>query len=914
MMTRGFGFALVVLAISMIVLVPTGTIAAEPATAARHVSVGPSDLEGPTSPVSSANFPATVPIEPSRGGARSNLGAFQAGTVSETYDLRNQSLLPGSVQLPVNGAGPDAVVADSATNRIFVADAYSGEVTILNSANDSQLGTFPTPGTPTAITLDSAHNQAIVVCPSNYVGPNGSLMVVNASTGELVRTVVLPFDPSAVAVDAANQTLYVALAGNSSVAALNWTTDAPVTYIPVGSYPRALAFDAASNTLYVADNISAGTLTVVNTTNQSVGATVSVGANPHALLLLGGTPFLYVADYDSNELSVLETTTNVVVSTIPLAAGPFALAENTAKGYVYADNTSTNTLNVINSEDQAVLTTITVEDGPQGLSWDPTTAQLYVAEINSDNVTLVNAATQSVEGSILLGLAPGALAYDPVSNELAIAVSDQDALWLLNATTDVRVQTVRVGGDPDAVTYDTVNECFYVANFISDSVTVVNGSTNRWVATVSVGHGPDGIALAATYDYLFVENSEPATSGFPFSYDVTEINGLTNSVVGTLTVGNQGYLYGIAYDSANGDLYIGAGNNVTVLDPLSKDVVRTFNLSAEFDSIVVVPSSGDVLVVGQTTTTFNTSENMTVIDPATQNVTETIQIGTGSTALDYDAENGAVYVSNYANDTVGVVDLALGVEVANLTTGWYPSSIADDGHGGQIFVASYDNASIAIATLPGLGAYPVNFTEQGLPSGHAWSVTVGGVVSSSTSPNMILVGPVGTLSFVVPSIAGYSVSPSSGNLTVTDLFLDQLVVFTRLPTTFPVQFTEANLPSGTNWTVVFNGSIVSSVFPTITFQVVNGTGTFTVAVIAGYRATPSSGSVTVSGAPVQEEINFTSVATATSSSSTGPNLGIVDGFGLAGVAAVVGGLAGAVVGRRGGKPLPDSPESGAAPP
>ncbi len=62
--------------------------------------------------------------------------------------------------------------------------------------------------------------------------------------------------------------------------------------------------------------------------------------------------------------------------------------------------------------------------------------------------------------------------------------------------------------------------------------------------------------------------------------------------------------------------------------------------------------------------------------------------------------------------------------------------------------------------------YPVTFTESGLPSGTTWSVTLNGVTQSSTTSTITFNEPAGTYSYSVGSISGYTVSPSSGSVTV----------------------------------------------------------------------------------------------------------------------------------------------------
>ena len=77
-------------------------------------------------------------------------------------------------------------------------------------------------------------------------------------------------------------------------------------------------------------------------------------------------------------------------------------------------------------------------------------------------------------------------------------------------------------------------------------------------------------------------------------------------------------------------------------------------------------------------------------------------------------------------------------------------------------------------------------------------------------------------------------------------------VWTRLalPQTFTSTFSESGLPRGETWSVTMNGTTVASKTTSIEFELTNGTFTFTVGNIPGYRITggPSSGTVSVNGA------------------------------------------------------------------
>ncbi|MGC8632141.1 MAG: DUF7619 domain-containing protein, partial [Thermoprotei archaeon] len=118
--------------------------------------------------------------------------------------------------------------------------------------------------------------------------------------------------------------------------------------------------------------------------------------------------------------------------------------------------------------------------------------------------------------------------------------------------------------------------------------------------------------------------------------------------------------------------------------------------------------------------------------------------------------------------------------------------------------------------------------------------------------------PAGTYQYSIGSVSGYTASPSSGSVTVSGT-TSEAIVFTKVsPTTYPVTFTESGLPSGTTWSVTLNGNTQSSTTSTITFNEPAGTYQYSIGSVSGYTASPSSGSVTVSGT-TSEAIAFTQI-------------------------------------------------------
>jgi len=164
--------------------------------------------------------------------------------------------------------------------------------------------------------------------------------------------------------------------------------------------------------------------------------------------------------------------------------------------------------------------------------------------------------------------------------------------------------------------------------------------------------------------------------------------------------------------------------------------------------------------------------------------------------------------------------------------------------------------------------YTVTFSESGLSAGTSWSVTLNGTTESSTTSTLTFTELNGTYSYTIGSVSGYIASPSSGSITVSGSNVSQVITFTPVtPTLYTITFMESGLPSGTSWSVTFNGNTETSTTNTISFTEPNGTYSFSISSINGYSVSPSSGSITVKGTNISQNITFTSVTTTTPPSS-----------------------------------------------
>jgi YVTN family beta-propeller protein len=639
---------------------------------------------------------------------------------ARTCNARNTAGCGQTAPTVAAGNGPFFVGIDEPTHTLYVADSGSNTVSVINAATCNAAHTSGCGQTPTTVTVGQGPTGVAVdpVTDTIYVTNSGpgvdgtghTVSVINGATcnatdtsgcGQTPATVQVGKWPFFAAFDAANQTVYVSNSLDNTVSMIDATTcNAKNTSgcgrtppsVAAGAFPIPIAIGRATDTVYVGDD-SAPTVSVIDGSTCNATNTSGCGHVPVTLNIPGGSDGLAI-DQATNTLFVANN-----------GPGPSPAHDNT----VSVVNAATcNAKNTSGCDQRAPLALTGA--APSGDTVDEATNTLYVP--TGDNaVTIVNGATcnQTVmtgcgqpTPATVAGADTFSIAINPATHTVYTGDSGgneggQYAISVLDAATCNTAVMTGCSPNPTAIPTDfnpyglavnSATDTLYVTNLADssgnspDTVSVIDGATcNASVTsdcasappTVTVGSDPAGVAVNQRTDTIYVANSNEQT--------LSVIDGVTCNATNTAGCGQTPpkvplgqFPLAVAVNPSTDTVYVlnqGGPATVSVIDGATCNARVTFGCGKTPPTVTVGNGSGpEGLAVNQATNTVyvvNTGDNtVSVIDGATCNGKVTSGCGQTPAHVDVgrqvfgfvavDRATDLVYVSNYLDDTVSVIN------------------------------------------------------------------------------------------------------------------------------------------------------------------------------------------------------------------------------------------------------------------
>jgi YVTN family beta-propeller protein len=400
------------------------------------------------------------------------------------------------------GAGdePNSVAVNPVTNKIYVANQSSNNVTVIDGASNSTTTVAAGSDDQTSVAVNPVTNKIYVA--------NSAVDTVTVIDGATNTTtsVAVGLQPQAMAVNPVTNKVYVANFEDDTVTVIDGATNTTAT-VGVGLFADAVAVNPVTNKIYVA-NYYDGTVTVIDGATNST-STVVAGSGPNGAAVNPVTNKVYVSNYYSGTVTVIDGATNST-STVAAGSGPYAVAVNPVTNKVYVANISSRTVTVI---DGAANTTTTVAVGnPFSVAVNPVTNKIYVPNEIGGTVTVIDGATNTTT-TVAAGAVSLSVAVNPVTNKIYVPNHDfSGAVTVIDGATNTTT-TVAAGSGPYAVAVNPVTNKVYVADIYDNTVTVIDEQQVEPIPlTTSIHPLPDNQADGPTPSFTFSAQSTTATT------------------------------------------------------------------------------------------------------------------------------------------------------------------------------------------------------------------------------------------------------------------------------------------------------------------------------------------------------------------------------------------------------------------
>lgn len=324
------------------------------------------------------------------------------------------------VNIPV-GQVPVRAAINPQTNKIYVTNRQSNNVTVID-------------------------------------GTNNSTVTVAAGWGAFV-----------VAVNTLTNKIYVANQFNNTVTVIDGTNNSTAT-ITTGDSPNAIAVNPLTNKIYVA-NQSSDDVTIINGADNST-TTVNVGNDPRSVAVNPVTNKIYVSARDGNTMTVIDGANNST-ATVTVSFGTEMVAVNPVTNKIYAAGSIFFT-----AIDGATNSTTTFFFGsPTAMTVNSMTDRVYVVDSYGE-LAIINGADNSM-ARINIAAPARTIALNQATNKIYVPDRTLNApsLTIIDGATNATTAAA-TGAEQDAVVVNPVTNKIYVVNSAENNVTVIEGASD----------------------------------------------------------------------------------------------------------------------------------------------------------------------------------------------------------------------------------------------------------------------------------------------------------------------------------------------------------------------------------------------------------------------------------------------------
>lgn len=219
------------------------------------------------------------------------------------------------------------------------------------------------------------------------------------------------------------------------------------------SMPHNAAFNAAGNELWLGQqNENSGTVLVFDTADWSIKAVITVGKDPSEVTFSTDGALAFVANTNDASISVIDPLSKTVLKTLQVGKEPVG-AWPASDGNMYVDNESAQTVSIINVASTTVTETLALGFKPGYVAYQDNTKELWVSNATDGEVVIYQRGATGwlKKAAVPTGADAHAIAFSADKSLAYITNQGAHTVTVLDATTYVRIKELAIGRMPNGI-------------------------------------------------------------------------------------------------------------------------------------------------------------------------------------------------------------------------------------------------------------------------------------------------------------------------------------------------------------------------------------------------------------------------------------------------------------------------------
>ncbi|MEZ5444742.1 MAG: PQQ-dependent catabolism-associated beta-propeller protein [Gammaproteobacteria bacterium] len=283
----------------------------------------------------------------------------------------------------------------------------------------------------------------------------------------------------------------------------------------------------------------------------------------------GPTGRVFVTNERGNSVSVIDPANNTVIATIDVGAQPRGIGKSPDGSEIYVALGEEGKIAVVDPKEMKLVRKFDSGPDPEAFGVHPD-GNIYISMEADAKAAVYNPKTGEQIALVDVGLEPEGVAVSPDGSKVIVTSESTNMLHVISVPDHQLVANILVGSRPRAATFSRDGKWAYASAEIGGEVKRVNMTTHEVDKVTSIGEDeakPKDVLLSNDEKTLYVAGGR-ANKIFLFDAESMELRS-------SIPVGNR--VWGLALSKDGSRLYTtdGGSDQVSVIDTAKNEVVAT---------------------------------------------------------------------------------------------------------------------------------------------------------------------------------------------------------------------------------------------------------------------------------------------------------------------------------------------------